>query len=1348
MNYRPLILSALVALVAAHVRADTFVTITPTGTTAATVVNRWAIGGGLSGLGYIDGNSGFPGATATNFFTLTGEAMPALGDPTGFTSYLPTGAATPQGSVGNSLRPDSYAGLTYVAENLSLIGPLSFYAIHHRVTGDYLALIQPSVPTVSDQKPMSVPGGPLTAGASGYFALSYAADNPGGWGAELFYYFRTNTLGETVFGSLIPALLSGPTDRWNLGAGRGYTDLAYTSTNVGFGYGPSQFYYLRLDPITQTTFFGRLDPLTGVATDIQDLGGVYRTLVFTPTNVGYGANLFYSIGRSAQTITFAAIASHTACDAPFTFVYPLASSGLPVTLAVSGPATVSGGNLITLTGVAGTVVLTASQGGDANFAPAADVARSFTVGVCASVLTPQTITFAAVPDHGLCDVAFMVNPTASSGLLVTLTVTSGPATVSGNTVTLTGAGVVTLQATQAGNAVYAGATPVSRTLTVAKCAATIDVVAWTKIFLGVPFNPIECPITTTTPAGLPVIVTYNGSTTLPAAVGTYAVVATINSPLYAGTATGTFVFLPDLRVTQTVSFGTPPITNHVFGDAPFTLNPSASSGFPTILAVISGPATVSGNTVTITGAGTVVLEVSQTGNIQSLFYAALTQSFTVTKAVVPIALNNLTQTFDGSPKSVLAATTPAGITTTLTYNGRAIAPSAVGSYAVHASITNANYQGLADATLEIVPVPVMPPPSISTITFATPVSSIVVNQPIPLGATATINLPITYAVVSGNATISGAWLTIHGPGPVVVRASQAGDATTAPASAEVTFTALKASQALSVSSIGDQLTTNGTVRLSAGANSGLPVSYALVSGPATLSGDTLTFNGAAGTVTVRVTQAGNDAFSAATATLLTFNVRAVTQQVYFGQLGSDNFAAAISADNARGLFITRLASTGEVIVLTFNVNPDGSFAGSSSLNATGQTHRISGHVLDGVITGLVADLGLAFSANVQSGLGLTAALAGAYTANAVDSASGDTYVVAGSAGQILAVTVSNSTSSSGMGTLGADGQFTVATSPSVTVSGLTDARGNVSGSVTAGSSAAAFAGLSAAVAPTDRMINVSARMKVVDGDASRSFIAGFVINGTTPKQVLIRAIGPGLVPFGVQNALANPALKVYAANGAIVAENDDWSANPEVSAAASRLGAFGLANGSTDAAVLVTLPPGAHTAQVFANGGSGIALIEVYDATPGPVPDGQQLINISARGYVDAGESALMAGFVVTGNAPKRFLIRGVGPALAPFGVPSTLGDPSLKVWSSTGVVIATNDDWSSPQVVSATQVAATAVELVAAAGSTGAFPLPPHSLDAALIVSLLPGQYTASVTGAGDATGAALVEVYEIPNP
>lgn len=545
------------------VRADTFVSITPTATAAATVVPRWPIGAQQAGLGYIGGNSGFAGATATNFFSITGAPVPLAGNPTGFTSYLPVGTPSPQASVGNALTPSSYSGLTYVADNLGLIGPLSFYSIHHGLAADYLALIQPSTPTASDQKPMSGPGGPTTPGAAGYFALSYAADNPGGWGAELFYYFRTDTLGNTVFGSLVPALGSGPSDRWNLGVGKGFTDLAYTSADLGFGYGAGQFYYLRLDPTTQMTFFGHLNPLTGVVTDIQNLGGVYRTLTFTPTDVGYGPNNFYSIGQAllAQSVIFAPLAGHTACDAPFSIPSPTASSGLAVALMVSGPATLSAGNLLTLTGATGTVTLTASQSGNAFYSAATSVIQTFAVTPCPVLPAAQTISFGGLSGHTACDAPFTFTaPIATSGLPVNVTI-AGPASLSaGSLITLTGAtGTVVLTATQTGNAGFSAAPVVTQSFTVSACYVaplspqTIAFGAFSNhLSSDAPFSFLYPSAT----SGLPVALAISGPATLSGGnlvtltggVGTVTLVAT---------QTGNATFLSAPAVTQMFTVSAP-----------------------------------------------------------------------------------------------------------------------------------------------------------------------------------------------------------------------------------------------------------------------------------------------------------------------------------------------------------------------------------------------------------------------------------------------------------------------------------------------------------------------------------------------------------------------------------------------------------------------------------------------------------------------------------------------------------------------------------------------------------------------------------------------------------------------
>jgi hypothetical protein len=225
-----------------------------------------------------------------------------------------------------------------------------------------------------------------------------------------------------------------------------------------------------------------------------------------------------------------------------------------------------------------------------------------------------------------------------------------------------------------------------------------------------------------------------------------------------------------------------------------------------------------------------------------------------------------------------------------------------------------------------------------------------------------------------------------------------------------------------------------------------------------------------------------------------------------------------------------------------------------------------------------------------------------------------------------------------------------------------------------------------------------------------------------------------LTGFGVSGALANPKLRIYRGS-TLVSENDDWSV--ETAAAFSRLGAFTLPAGSRDAALLVTLEPGAYTAHVSDGGAAGVALAEIYDASTNPGAEYQRLINISTRGEVTAGEGALIGGFVVTGNAPKRLLIRGVGPGLAAFGVGGVLADPRLRVYRNAELQ-AENDNWST--------VTAEATAAAEAARTSGAFALTSGSRDAALIVTLAPGAYTVQITAAdGTATGSALIEIYEL---
>jgi sugar lactone lactonase YvrE len=273
--------------------------------------------------------------------------------------------------------------------------------------------------------------------------------------------------------------------------------------------------------------------------------------------------------------------------------------------------------------------------------------------------------------------------------------------------------------------------------------------------------------------------------------------------------------------------------------------------------------------------------------------------------------------------------------------------------------------------------------------------------------------------------------------------------------------------------------------------------------------------------------------------------------------------------------------------------------------------------------------------------------------------------------------------------------------------------------------------------------NVSSRLRT-NPTAGRELIGGFYVSGSTPKQLLIRAVGPTLAKYGVTTPLPNPSLEVISGK-TTVAQNDDWGNDPAITAVTPTVGAFPLDANSKDAAVLVTLAPGQYSAKVDTNGGDGVALVEVYDVDKSAAT---KLINLSTRGFVDVGD-VLVAGFAVSGSTAKKVLIRGVGPTLANYGVTGPLPNPVLKIHGSNGtVLVAQNDDWGTPQAVPGQAAPASGADISAAAGTCGAFGLPSGSKDAAVVVTLAPGAYTAEVVDATGATGTALVEVYELSSP
>jgi hypothetical protein len=149
--------------------------------------------------------------------------------------------------------------------------------------------------------------------------------------------------------------------------------------------------------------------------------------------------------------------------------------------------------------------------------------------------------------------------------------------------------------------------------------------------------------------------------------------------------------------------------------------------------------------------------------------------------------------------------------------------------------------------------------------------------------------------------------------------------------------------------------------------------------------------------------------------------------------------------------------------------------------------------------------------------------------------------------------------------------------------------------------------------------------------------------------------------------------------------------------------------------------------------GEGVCLVNLWEADD-TMP---RIRNFSARSYVGSGEAALIAGFVVLGDAPKTVLIRAVGPALAAYGVSRPLSDPRITLHAMpTSAVLATSDNWSAEPSAS---------DIRGATATVGAMPLQEGGSDAALLVTLQPGVYSAVTTGAHAETGVALLEVYEL---
>jgi hypothetical protein len=247
-------------------------------------------------------------------------------------------------------------------------------------------------------------------------------------------------------------------------------------------------------------------------------------------------------------------------------------------------------------------------------------------------------------------------------------------------------------------------------------------------------------------------------------------------------------------------------------------------------------------------------------------------------------------------------------------------------------------------------------------------------------------------------------------------------------------------------------------------------------------------------------------------------------------------------------------------------------------------------------------------------------------------------------------------------------------------------------------------------------------MRVQTGESVS--IGGFIITGSAPKHILLRAIGPSLAQAGIPNVLADPVMELHGPGGFVTVTNDNWRDDPVQEAAIIATGI--PPSNNLEAAIDTTLLPGAYTAIVRGkNNTSGVALVEVYDLSPA-VP--AKLANLSTRAFVGTGSEIVIAGFILGGgnSGNDRIVVRGLG--LTP------LLDPTLELRDADGNLIAFDNDWQDDP--------AQAAELLALGLA------PPNNLDAAIVATLPPGLYTALLAGRNNSTGIGLVEVYDLGAP
>ena len=1312
--------------------------------------------------------------------------------------------------------------------------------------------------------------------------------NAGKDSAGTYYCIVSNSSGRVVSKAAVMSVVTTPTVTWatptaiTYGTALSSTQLNATANVPGtFTYSPTAGGVLGAGSQTLNVTFQPDDTVNyGPAAQTQTLIVGKAPLTATAANQSrvYGAaNPSFTLGYTgfvnsdtATALTTAPTASTTATNASANGNYPITLTGgaaanynltlvsgtltvnkAPLTLTANNQTRPYGATNPTLTfnyvgfvnndtatavaaPTAATTATPSSNAGTYAITLTGGSAANYTLALVPGTLTitkaAQTITFGTLAGKVYGNAAFAVSATADSGLSVSFVGTSGPITILGNTVTLSGTGSATVRATQAGNGNYEAATSVDRSFAIAKAPLTVTAANQSRVFgaanpaltfsysgfvntetsavltsaptaataadatspvntyaitlsggsaanytltlvngtltvtqtpatitlgdMSVTYNGSAHSVSATTvPSGLSVGIIYDGSVTAPTNSGSYAVVATISDTNYTGTTAGTLTIA---KAENSITFN--PVAGVTTLNVPFLVTANATSGLPVTFSVVSGSATIAGGNVTPTATGNVTIRASQAGNSNYATANAVEQQFTVGKtnqAITFAAPGN--RTYGDAPFAVSGTSSSALQVTISVLSGPAtvangsVTLTGAGTVLLRASQAGDSSYSAApdlDRSFTVAKATLGATASNKTRTYGA------ANPAFTVSYTGFVNNDTVAAITAPTASTAATISSAVGSYPIILTGGSAAN-----------YTLTLTNGSLNVTKAALTATAANQTRIYGAANPTLTINYTGFVNADTVAAITAPVASTTATATslpevYPITLTGGNA----TNYVLTLQSGALTvtprdySGAYFGSFASGgHWALNVRRDNT-ATYIAYLPSRHSAIIVNLSIDITGAFtvtgteikpfavssvSGFSLTSPESPTRKmptavgdftLAGQIaFDGSIAGQLAGLGETLSGTADGTSGPAQALAGFYTAAALNTDTGATYTIVGPSGQAVVVSTTPSAVDGAAGTVTAQGQLTATTSNNSQLSVSINAQSQtVSASLTpAGSSVPiTYAGLPDTVTPVSRVLNLSVRSAA--GSGSQTLIVGFVVGGAGDKNLLLRGMGPSLTSLGVANALADPVLRLHDSTGAEMANNDNWGGSATMVNVFTSVGAFVPAANSKDAALQQTVSGGAYTFHVVANGAAGVALAELYDADA--VDSTAKVVNISARTQVGTGENILIAGFVITGNAPKTMLVRGLGPTLLSYGVTGVLADPRLNLYSA-GTLVGSNDDWSGTAV------------LKAAFASVGAAPLASDtSKDAALMVTLPPGIYSAQVSGANSTTGVGLIEIFLLP--